>query len=56
MPKRLFTYEPKRASYYGMVENIDDNLGLLMEKLDEWGISENTILNFIKTRKKPYIY
>ncbi|MFK7849882.1 MAG: arylsulfatase [Akkermansiaceae bacterium] len=35
------------AGYYGMIENIDENMGLLMAKLDEWGISENTVLVFM---------
>jgi arylsulfatase A-like enzyme len=30
-----------------MIENIDDNLGLLMEKLDAWGIEDNMILTFM---------
>lgn len=35
------------AGYYGMIENIDENLGLLMAKLDEWQLSENTVLIFM---------
>ncbi|VGO18823.1 arylsulfatase [Pontiella sulfatireligans] len=31
---------------WGMVENIDDNFGLLMEKLEEWGALENTLVIF----------
>ncbi len=29
---------------YSMIENIDENVGALMGKLDEWGLSENTIV------------
>lgn len=29
-----------------MITNIDDNVGLLMEKLDEWGMADNTLLIF----------
>ncbi|MCD6339127.1 MAG: arylsulfatase [Verrucomicrobia bacterium] len=35
------------ASFYGMIENIDENLGVLMDKLDEWGLAQNTILIFL---------
>lgn len=35
------------ASFFGMITNIDDNLGLLMQKLDEWGIADNTLLIFM---------
>lgn len=32
---------------YGMIENIDDNFGLLMEKFDEWELWENTLVIFM---------
>jgi arylsulfatase A-like enzyme len=35
------------ASFYGMITNIDDNVGQLMDKLDEWGLTENTLLVFM---------
>lgn len=35
------------AAFYGMIENIDDNMGLLMEKLEEWGLAEDTLLIFM---------
>lgn len=34
------------AAFFGMITNIDDNMGLLMAKLDEWKLSENTLLIF----------
>lgn len=34
------------AAFFGMITNVDDNVGRLMEKLDEWGMSENTLLIF----------
>lgn len=37
----------KNASVYGMVENIDDNIGRILEKLDDLNISENTIVIFL---------
>ena len=34
-------------NFYGMIANIDYNMGLLREKLDELGLVENTILIFM---------
>jgi arylsulfatase len=34
------------ASFCGMIENIDTNMGRLMKKLDEWGIGDDTIVVF----------
>lgn len=34
------------AAFFGMITNIDENVGLIMEKLDEWGIADNTLLIF----------
>ncbi len=35
------------AKFYGMIENIDDNFGRLMAKLDEWNIADNTLVIFM---------
>jgi arylsulfatase len=35
------------AGFYGMVENIDENVGLMLEKLAEWKLEENTLVIFI---------
>ncbi len=35
------------AAVYGMVENIDDNLGRLFAKLDELGLGDDTIVIFL---------
>ena len=35
------------ASFCGMVENIDWNVGRLLAKLDEWNLSENTLVIFL---------
>ncbi|MHC4997068.1 MAG: arylsulfatase, partial [Planctomycetota bacterium] len=37
---------PTMAKFYGMITNIDDNLGRLMDRLDETGLANNTILIF----------
>ncbi|MEJ6728851.1 MAG: arylsulfatase [Akkermansiaceae bacterium] len=41
--------EPNKKSsiFFGMITNIDDNLGLLMKKLKDWDIEENTLLIFM---------
>lgn len=39
--------EPKLAHFYGMIHNIDQNLGRLVETLQRWVIAENTLLIFM---------
>jgi arylsulfatase len=34
------------ASFFGMIENIDTNMGRLMKKLEEWGIADDTLVVF----------
>ncbi len=36
-----------QAGFYGMVENIDENMGLLLSKMEEWDLFEDTILIFM---------
>lgn len=38
--------EKTMATFYGMIANIDENVGRLREKLAEWDLEENTILIF----------
>lgn len=40
-------FEPDAASRLGMIENIDDNMGLLLAKLAEWQLDRNTLLVFM---------
>ncbi len=35
------------AKFYGMVENIDDNFGRLVDALRTWGLEENTLVVFL---------
>jgi len=35
------------AKFYGMIENIDENLGILRRRLDVLGLSRNTVLVFM---------
>ncbi len=37
-------HPPKQAIYYGMITNLDENMGRLMKALDEEGIKDNTII------------
>ena len=40
---------PDVAKYYGMLENIDDNFGRMLAKLEEWGIEKETLVIFLGT-------
>jgi len=35
------------AKFFGMIENIDDNFGRLIAKLEEWGIARDTLVIFM---------
>ena len=37
----------QQAAFFGMITNIDENMGLLMRKLDEWNLADNTLLVFM---------
>jgi len=37
----------RSAAFFGMITNIDENMGLLMKKLYEWNLSDNTLLIFM---------
>ena len=34
------------ASFFGMIANIDENVGLIMDKLDDWELANDTLLIF----------
>jgi arylsulfatase len=38
---------PNVAKFYGMIENIDDNFGMLLAKLRQWGLEEDTLVIFM---------
>jgi len=40
-------YDDLTAARYGMIENIDDNVGLLMMKLKQWEALDNTLIIFM---------
>jgi arylsulfatase len=39
--------DPKMAKYYGMLANLDDNVGRLMAQLEAWDLERNTLLVFM---------
>jgi len=48
--KNLYTDKVKNknvAAFFGMITNIDENMGQLMEKLDEWDLANDTLLIFM---------
>ncbi len=40
-------FNSQEAGFYGMIENIDDNLGKLMAKMDEWDLWKDTVFIFM---------
>jgi arylsulfatase len=38
---------PNAESFFGMIHNIDQNIGKLLAKLDEWGIAKDTLVIFM---------
>jgi arylsulfatase A-like enzyme len=38
---------PLMSRFYGMITNIDENVGQLLAKLDEWKLTDNTIVIFM---------
>lgn len=43
-----------RAGLYGMIENLDDNFGLMMRKLEEWDALDNTLIIFTTDNGAPH--
>ena len=40
-------FAKNQAGFYGMIENIDENMGRLMRALDDWQLMDNTIVIFM---------
>ncbi len=38
---------PDTENFFGMLHNIDQNVGKILAKLDEWGIAKNTLVIFM---------
>ncbi len=41
------TPNQQTASYFGMIHNIDENVGRFLAKLDEWGLARDTLVVFM---------
>jgi arylsulfatase A-like enzyme len=39
--------DPSAAKFFGMIANIDDNVGRLLDKLKEWGLERDTLVIFM---------
>jgi len=39
--------KPNVAKFFGMIANIDDNVGRLLDKLNAWGLEEDTLMVFM---------
>jgi arylsulfatase len=39
--------QPNVAKFFGMIANIDDNVGRLLDRLKEWGIEDDTLIIFM---------
>ncbi len=39
--------KPDVAKFYGMVANVDDNVGRLLDKLKDWGLEKDTLVIFM---------
>jgi len=39
--------QPNVAKFYGMIANIDDNVGKLLDQLKEWGLEKDTLVIFM---------
>jgi arylsulfatase len=40
-------FAEEQAAFYGMIENIDENVGRLLNRLDEWKLLDNTVVIFM---------
>lgn len=40
-------FSKETAGFYGMVENIDENVGKILEKLQAWDLMKNTVIIFM---------
>jgi arylsulfatase len=45
-PHAPFIAPDDKKEIYGMIENVDENVGRLMARLKEWGLEENTLVIF----------
>jgi arylsulfatase A-like enzyme len=46
--------KPNEAKFFGMIANIDENFGVLMKKLEEWGMERDTLVIFMTDNGSMY--
>ena len=46
-----FGFNPKQAGFYGMIENIDENVGRLLDKLKQWKQLDHTLIIFLSDKR-----
>ena len=46
-PEDAALYKGKTAHFFGMIHNIDENIGRLLAKVAEWGIERETLIIFM---------
>src|SRR5690606_22797473 len=46
--------KPGQIAYYSMIRNIDDNIGRLLERLEEWQIEDDTLVLFLTDNGHPF--
>ncbi|TWT40655.1 arylsulfatase [Botrimarina hoheduenensis] len=51
---RALGMEESHAGFYGMIENLDENLGRLMAEIDRLGIADETVLIFMSDNGTVY--
>ncbi|HMF14709.1 MAG TPA: arylsulfatase [Gemmataceae bacterium] len=39
--------DPNTAKFFGMIANVDDNVGRLLDKIKEWGLERDTLVIFM---------
>jgi arylsulfatase len=49
-------WDKRTAGRYGMIENLDDNFGLLIEKLEEWQALDNTLVVFMTDNGSSFFH
>ncbi len=42
-----YGFKPNQQGFYGMIENIDENMGRLISRLKEWELEEKTLVVFM---------
>ncbi|VGO18927.1 arylsulfatase [Pontiella sulfatireligans] len=52
--KRLEERNGKANGRLAMIENIDDNFGIMMQKLEAWGMLDNTLVIFTTDNGAPF--